>query len=41
MSAGSEPHHLFGIAQVRTPLEILALEPDRVDQHFSWRRPAG
>jgi len=29
------------IAQVRTQLEILALEPSRVDQHLSWRRAAG
>ncbi len=41
VSAGSEPHHLLGIAQVRTALEILALEPCRVDQHLSWRGPAG
>jgi hypothetical protein len=33
----AETHHLFGVTQFRTPLEIFAFEPGRIDQHFLRR----
>src|SRR5262249_21774144 len=41
MTAGSEPHHLVGIRQIRAALEILTLQPGEVNQHLLGSRKAG
>jgi len=40
MSAGAEGHELIGIANVRTPVVVLALQPRHIHQQLFRRRLA-
>jgi hypothetical protein len=40
MPAGAKADQLTEIIEIRLALEIFAFEPDRIDQHFLWRRLA-